>query len=58
MSFEPNELDPYHTNTMVISAYGSDGNELLSQKYYSVGGGFIETEEEAKLKENSGAVFP
>ncbi len=58
MSFEPNELDPYHTNTMVISAYGSDGNELLSQKYYSVGGGFIETEEEATLKENSGAVFP
>lgn len=58
MSFEPNELDPYHTNTMVISAYSGDGKELLSQKYYSVGGGFIETEEEAKLKENSGAVFP
>lgn len=25
MSFEPNELDPYHTNTMVISAYSGDG---------------------------------
>lgn len=32
---------PYHPNGMRFTIYNSEGKELLSQVYYSVGGGFI-----------------
>ena len=48
LTFEPSVLDPYHTNTLIISAFDAKGSELFSRKYYSVGGGFIETEEDKK----------
>lgn len=40
------ELLPKHTNGMRFSAFDVNGNLLLSQVYYSIGGGFIVTEEE------------
>jgi len=40
------ELLPKHTNGMRFTTYDSKGNTLLSQVYYSIGGGFIVTEEE------------
>lgn len=32
---------PYHPNGMRFNVYGSDGKELKSEVFYSVGGGFI-----------------
>jgi len=39
------ELLPKHTNGLRFSAYDEKNNLLLSQVYYSIGGGFITTEE-------------
>ncbi|WP_333767159.1 L-serine ammonia-lyase [Streptomyces sp. IBSBF 2435] len=36
---------PYHANGMTLSAYGGDGEALLTKTYYSVGGGFVVDEE-------------
>lgn len=44
--FLQKELLPKHTNGMLFSAYDIEGNILLSQIYYSIGGGFIVTDEE------------
>lgn len=43
--FLQKELLPKHTNGMHFSAFNSLGELLLSQVYYSIGGGFITTEE-------------
>lgn len=40
------ELLPKHTNGMRFTAYDTKDQALLSQVYYSIGGGFIVTEEE------------
>ncbi|CDZ78852.1 L-serine dehydratase TdcG [Legionella massiliensis] len=40
------ELLPKHSNGMRFTAYDNSGVTLLSQVYYSIGGGFITTEEE------------
>lgn len=40
------ELLPKHTNGMRFTAYDATHQMLLSQVYYSIGGGFIVTEEE------------
>ena len=37
---------PRHTNGMNFIAYAKDGSELLNEKYYSLGGGFIARNEE------------
>jgi L-serine dehydratase len=44
--FLQKELLPLHTNGMRFSAFDEMGTLLLSQVYYSVGGGFITTEED------------
>jgi L-serine dehydratase len=44
--FLQKELLPKHSNGMRYSAFDSKGNLLIKQVYYSVGGGFITTEEE------------
>jgi L-serine dehydratase len=36
---------PYHANGMTVQAFASDGAELLSKTYYSVGGGFVVDED-------------
>ncbi|KTD35922.1 L-serine dehydratase [Legionella nautarum] len=40
------EVLPKHSNGMRFTAYDSSGTSLISQIYYSIGGGFITTEEE------------
>ena len=39
---------PRHTNGMQFIAYAEDGTELLNEKYYSLGGGFIARNDEAE----------
>src|SRR3546814_19533057 len=39
-------LLPKHSNGMRFTAYDKSGTSLISQIYYSIGGGFITTEEE------------
>jgi L-serine dehydratase len=42
--FLQKELLPKHTNGMRFSAFDAQGNVLISEVYYSIGGGFITTE--------------
>lgn len=44
--FLQKELLPKHSNGMRFSAFDAQGNVLLAQVYYSIGGGFITTEED------------
>ncbi len=44
--FHQKELLPLHTNGMRFSAFDIEGKELKSQVYYSIGGGFIVTEQQ------------
>lgn len=44
--FLQKELLPKHTNGMRFTAYDENEQTLLSQVYYSIGGGFILTEDE------------
>lgn len=43
--FLQKELLPKHTNGMRFTAFDNQGHPLISQVYYSIGGGFITTEE-------------
>ncbi|UTT87234.1 L-serine ammonia-lyase (plasmid) [Vibrio pelagius] len=43
-----NEVHPYHPNALEIIAIGASGNTLYRNVYFSVGGGFILDEKEAK----------
>ncbi len=45
--FRNRETLPHHSNAMRISAFDAAGAPLDSEVYYSVGGGFIETEDAA-----------
>ncbi len=38
---------PFHTNGMRFIAYDTEGKELASRDYYSVGGGFVVNQDEA-----------
>lgn len=44
--FLQKELLPKHTNGMRFTALDGENNTLITQVYYSIGGGFITTEEE------------
>jgi L-serine dehydratase len=37
---------PQHSNAMTYAAFAGDGSQLCARTYFSVGGGFIESEEE------------
>src|SRR6185436_12767314 len=41
--FHRQELLPHHTNGLRFTARDSTGTTLLSQEYYSIGGGFVVT---------------
>lgn len=59
--FHYDEVLPYHTNGMRFSAYDQNDNLLLSEIYYSIGGGFIINEDEIsslKGKTNSDLRYP
>lgn len=52
--FLQKELLPKHTNGMRFSAFDEQNNLLFNQVYYSIGGGFITTEEDfSKTDENN-----
>ncbi|NBO76470.1 MAG: L-serine ammonia-lyase [Betaproteobacteria bacterium] len=36
---------PFHANGLSLSAFAADGRELCTRRYYSVGGGFVVSEE-------------
>lgn len=44
--FHQKELLPLHTNGMRFTAFDAAGNALKKQVYYSIGGGFIVTEQQ------------
>ena len=53
------ETDPAHPNTMTFKAF-SENKEILSQTYYSIGGGFIEKDgqTETSLEDQINLPFP
>lgn len=56
--FLQKELLPKHTNGMRFTAFGAEDNLLLSQIYYSIGGGFITTGEEFETSTPDNHVLP
>jgi L-serine dehydratase len=46
--FHQRERQPFHSNAMAFSALADDGALLLHRFYYSVGGGFVLDEDEAR----------
>jgi L-serine dehydratase len=48
MVLRPLTILPFHPNGMRITAFGSDGAELHSETYFSIGGGFVVTEAESR----------
>jgi L-serine dehydratase len=45
--FHRRQTLPFHANAMRLTAFGADGAELLAKVYYSVGGGFVVSDEVA-----------
>lgn len=45
LCFYQKETLPKHSNGLRFTAFDESGNEILAQVYYSIGGGFITTEE-------------
>ncbi len=52
--FEYGEELPRHTNGMRFAALDADGNTLLSEDYYSLGGGFVARGDEPELSNQEG----
>ena len=48
--FHRRESLPFHANGMRFSAFDAAGGELLTKTYYSVGGGFVVSDEVADRK--------
>ncbi len=51
---------PQHSNAMTYEALGADGQALFSRTYFSVGGGFVESDDEfgATVASSTDAVLP
>jgi L-serine dehydratase len=47
-----------HSNGMWFMAFGGDGKAILDQVYYSVGGGFISTEQELENQQGARELMP
>ncbi|MDO5678461.1 MAG: L-serine ammonia-lyase [Propionibacteriaceae bacterium] len=45
------ESKPHHPNALTVTALGADGDELLAETYYSIGGGFVVDEAQAEAGE-------
>lgn len=58
MVFLQKELLPKHSNGMRFHAYTSDKKNVLSKVYYSIGGGFIATEEDFEQPNTSSTPIP
>jgi L-serine dehydratase len=55
LRFHPAQLLPLHPNGLRLTAYGSDGDVLHSEEFYSVGGGFVVTADEAEAGNTGGS---
>ncbi len=51
--WKPDIFLPFHPNGMTFRAFGSDGNELLNRTWFSVGGGTIVADGEARQEADS-----
>ncbi|MFK7867304.1 MAG: L-serine ammonia-lyase [Alphaproteobacteria bacterium] len=49
---------PRHTNGMRFFAYGDQGQRLYVEDYYSVGGGFVQTDAEMQEQDNFSPAHP
>jgi L-serine dehydratase len=56
--FHRRETLPFHANGMRFVAFGAAGNELLSKAYYSVGGGFVVSDEVAADSSKQKTIAP
>lgn len=56
--FHQKELLPLHTNGMRFTAFDAQGKELKRQVYYSIGGGFIVTEQQFGKQPQSTITIP
>lgn len=56
--FDFGEPMPEHTNGLVVAAYDKSGNPLLSETYFSVGGGFVVTRAEIADFSQKGIDYP
>jgi L-serine dehydratase len=52
--FHTDEVLPLHPNGLRLTARAADGAVLLEQEFYSVGGGFVVTAEEAEAGQTGG----
>jgi len=52
------ETLPFHANGMQLAAFDANGAELLAKTYYSVGGGFVVSEEVAADGSRQKAIAP
>lgn len=52
------ETLPKHTNGLRFTAYDANNNRFMSQVYYSIGGGFIVTEENFGLDQPDQVILP
>ena len=53
--YHQRKRQPYHSNAMAIVAMDDAGAELARRLYYSIGGGFVVDEEEARSNSNVSA---
>jgi len=59
ITFHRKKSLPKHSNAMTFTAFDKDGAELLTETYYSIGGGFIIGEEEIKpIDEQKSVKYP
>jgi len=55
LRFHQDELLPLHPNGLRLTAYGAQGDALLAEEFYSVGGGFVVTAAEAEAGNTGGS---
>lgn len=58
LKFHRRESLPFHANGMRLTAFDAEGAELAARSYYSVGGGFVVTDEVAADGSHAKAVVP
>jgi L-serine dehydratase len=56
--FEPHQALPFHANGMKLSAWDATGESLAERTYYSVGGGFVISDEVAQDGERQKHLAP
>ena len=56
VAFDYDTILPAHSNGMTFFAYDADGKVILEQIFYSIGGGFVQTD--AEMTENASTKGP